>query len=188
MLHAGVVRIAAAAVAVLCGCDSVPVATSSFSMLQPSPTSVSPTMPPRALRCGRFPPPSASGGIAATLVPAAGQDAIVTEDQSETTVFLVAPQRLVVELGTPEPGSSLSPGPLTPQWTEPEAADPHGPLTRDAGQCCADGSAFAIFTANGSGATSVTATTDFACLHTVPPCELGQMEIEFFVVVRRSNP
>jgi hypothetical protein len=101
-------------------------------------------------------------------------------------VFLTTQQYLVVEVGFPGPPVWTG----TPQgadifWTPPQAPYP-GPLYRDGSMKCPGGNALSVFTAVGTGGTTVSAITDAPCLHTQPSCQLGQQGIEIYVVVRRS--
>jgi hypothetical protein len=48
------------------------------------------------------------------------------------------------------------------------------------------GSSLSVFTAVGTGGTTVSAMSDAPCLHMQPSCELGQQGVEIYVVVRRS--
>lgn len=68
-------------------------------------------------------------------------------------------------------------------WDVPQAASP-GPLYREGSVTCPGGSALAVFSAVGTGGTTVDATTDAPCLHAHPACAIPQQDMEIFVVVR----
>ena len=83
----------------------------------------------------------------------------VTSADAGATIFLVPQQHLVVETGFPGPPAwtgTPSAGDLF--WTPPEASYP-GTLYRNGSRTCPGGNAIAVFTAVGTGGTSVIAQT-----------------------------
>lgn len=127
------------------------------------------------------PPPDAL----ITLPPAANTVTVTSADAG-ATVFLTTLQHLVVEVGFPGPpprsGSGTSQG-TEAFWTIPQAPYP-GPLYREGSKTCPGGNSLAVFSAVGTGGTTVGATTDAPYLHTQPACEIAQQGIEIYVVVR----
>jgi len=100
-------------------------------------------------------------------------------------VFLTPQQHLVVAVGSSGPPAWTG----TPQaadiyWTPPQATS-EGPLHRDSTRTCSGGNALSLFTAVGTGGTTVNASTDAPCFHTQPVCEMAQQGYEIYVVVRR---
>jgi hypothetical protein len=70
-------------------------------------------------------------------------------------------------------------------WDVPSAPSP-GPLYLDGSRTCPGGGALAMYTAVGTGGTTVGAMTDAPCLHAQPSCEIAQQGIEIYVVVRNA--
>jgi len=116
--------------------------------------------------------------------PAVATTITVTSADAGATVFLTTGQRVVVEVGFPgHPGLTGTPQGADMYWDVPQAAT-SGPLYRNGAVGCPGGSALAVFTAVGTGGTTVTATTDAPCLHAHPACAIPQQDIQIFVVVR----
>ena len=118
---------------------------------------------------------------------AAANTVTVTGADTGATVFLTPQQHLVVAVGSSGPPAWSG----TPQgaeifWTPPQAPYP-GPLHREGVKSCPGGNSLAVFTAVGTGGTTVAATTDAPCFHTQPVCEMAQQGIEIYVVVRQSR-
>ena len=139
--------------------------------------------------CGTFAIPSVTAPPDELITPpaAAATTVTVTSADMGATVFLTPQQHLVVEVGFP--GSPLWSG--TPQgadmyWDVPQGSYP-GTLYREGSVTCPGGSALAVFTAVGTGGTTVSATTDAPCFHTQPVCEIPQQGFEIYVVVRESQ-
>ncbi len=95
-------------------------------------------------------------------------------------------QHLLVVVGDTAAPASNSLGATDVYWTAPVATET-GLLRTDGSRMCPDGAALTVFTAVGVGATSITATTDAACLHTQPSCEIAQALFETYVVVRTPS-
>jgi hypothetical protein len=130
-----------------------------------------------------IPSATASPGLLITP-PAAASTVTVTSADAGATVFLTTPQHLIVEIGFPGPPVwSGTPQGADAFWTPPAAPYP-GPLYRSGSATCPGGSAAAVFTAVGTGGTTVDATTDSPCFHTHPACEMAQQGFEIYVVVR----
>ena len=149
----------------------------------PKPTQSVPAVPLPDCRDIVIPSATASPGLLITP-PAAASTVTVTSADAGATVFLTTPQHLIVEIGFPGPPVwSGTPQGADVFWTPPAAPNP-GPLYRSASATCPGGSAAAVFTAVGTGGTTVDATTDSPCFHTHPACEMPQQGFEIYVVVR----
>ena len=129
--------------------------------------------------------PSATAFPGLLIMPPAAESTVtVTSADAGATVFLTPLQHLIVEIGFPGPPVwSGTPQGADVFWTPPAAPYP-GPLYRSGSATCPGGSAAAVFTAVGTGGTTVDATTDSPCFHTHPACEMGQQGFEIYVVVR----
>jgi len=138
--------------------------------------------------CGQVAIPSTTAAPDALNTPAASADTVtVTSADDGATVFLTTRQHLVVEVGFPgSPRWSGTPQGADVFWDVPQAPSP-GPLYREGSATCPGGRALAVFTAVGTGGTTVSTTTDAPCLHTQPACAIGQKGVEIYVVVRRSQ-
>jgi hypothetical protein len=167
-------------VTLLAGCANSPAAT--------GPPTARPTQSPPPV-----PIPSCAA-IAIPLVspppdrlitpPATAATITVTSADAGATVFLTTAQHLVVEVGfSMSPGWTGTPQGADMYWDVPQAAA-QGPLYRNGSVSCPGGSALAVFTAVGTGGTTVSATTDAPCLHAHPACAIPQQAVEIFVVVR----
>jgi len=118
------------------------------------------------------------------MPPARASTVTVTSADAGATVFLTTLQHLIVEIGFPGPPAwSGTPQGADVFWTPPAAPNP-GPLYRSGSATCPGGTAAAVFTAVGTGGTTVAATTDSPCFHTHPACEMAQQGFEIYVVVR----
>jgi hypothetical protein len=149
----------------------------------PQPTQSAPAVPLPNCSDIVIPMATASPGLLITP-PAAESTVTVTSANAGATVFLTTAQHLIVEIGFPGPPVwSGTPQGADVFWTPPAAPNP-GPLYRSGSVTCPGGSAAAVFTAVGSGGTTVVATTDSPCFHTHPACEMAQQGFEISVVVR----
>ena len=135
--------------------------------------------------CSSIAIPSMTSPPDALLTPSGSVDTVtVTSSDNGATVFLIARQHLVVEVGSSgAPAFTGSPQGTDLFWTPPQAPEP-SPLHRDVFMTCPGGSALSMFNAVGTGGTTVRAITDAPCLHAQPSCELGQAYIEIYVVIR----
>ena len=171
---------AVALVTLLVGCASSRAATGA-----PTPR---PTQSPSAVpipSCAAIAIPSMSPPPDRLITPPANAGTVtVTSADAGATVFLTAAQRLVVEVGyaTP-PGWTGTPQGADIYWDVPQS-EARGPLYRNGAISCPGGSALAVFTAVGTGGTTVSATTDAPCLHARPACAIPQQVVEIYVVVR----
>ncbi len=151
--------------------------------LTPKPTQSVPAVP--LPHCKDIVIPSATVSPDLLIMPpAAGSTVTVTSADAGATVFLTTLQNLIVEIGFPGPPVwSGTPQGTDVFWTPPAAPYP-GPLYRSGSATCPGGSAAAVFTAVGTGGTTVDATTNSPCFHTHPACEMAQQGFEIYVVVR----
>lgn len=167
-------------VAIVAGCAKSPATTG-----PPTPRPTQTASPVAIPACAAISIPSVTAPPHRVITPPATVSTItVTSADNRTTVFMTTRQHLVVKVGFPGPPVWSG----TPQgadifWDVPQAPYP-GPLYRDGSVRCPGGSALAIFTAVGTGGTTVDATTDAPCLHAHPSCEIPQQGIEIYVVVR----
>ena len=169
-----------AAVTLVAGCAQ---GGSTTRRSTPEPTQPVPAVPLPDCRDIVIPSAIASPGLLITP-PAAASTVTVTSADAGATVFLTTLQHLIVEIGFPGPPVwSGTPQGADVFWTLPAAPNP-GPLYRSGSATCPGGSAAAVFTAVGTGGTTVDATTDSPCSHTNPACEMAQQGFEIYVVVR----
>lgn len=138
--------------------------------------------------CSDVAPPSVTPPAGELITPSAAANTVtVTGADAGATVFLTLQQHLVVAVGSAGPPAwSGTPQGAETFWTPPHAPYP-GPLYREGLKSCPGGNSLAVFTAVGTGGTTVAATTDAPCLHTQPVCEIGQQVIEIYVVVRQPR-
>jgi hypothetical protein len=167
-------------VAIVAGCAKSPATAGPPT---PRPTQIA--SPVAIPACAAIAIPSATAPPHRVITPPADASTItVTSADDRATVFMTTGQHLVVKVGFPGPPVwSGTPQGADIYWDVPQAPYP-GPLYRDGSVRCPGGSALAIFTAVGTGGTTVDATTDAPCLHTHPSCEIPQQGIEIYVVVR----
>jgi hypothetical protein len=175
--------IAVAVMTLAVGCAQAAIMT---APLTPKPTQPVPAVPLPDCKDIVIPSATASPGLLITP-PSVDSTVTVTSADAGATVFLTTAQHLIVEIGFPGPPVwSGTPQGADVFWTAPAAPDP-GPLLRSDSATCPGGSAAAVFTAVGTGGTTVDATTDSPCFHTHPACEMAQQGFEIYVVVRPSR-
>ena len=171
-----------------CGQSTAAPGTTSPPDAHPRPSDTASAASVSIPTCAQISIPSASPSPGAVMTPAATTPTItVTSADDGATVFLTTQQHLVVEVGSPGPAVWTG----TPQgadvfWDAPQAPTP-GPLYREGTATCPGGNAVAVFTAVGTGGTTVGATTDAPCFHSQPVCQMPQRGVEIYVVVRQPR-
>lgn len=171
-----------AVIVLAAGCAQDPTATPPPTA---KPTQSASPVPPPIPACSTIAIPTATASPNLLIMPpATSGTTTVTSADSRATVFLIPAQHLIVEVGFPGPPAwSGTPRGADIFWTPPDSPHP-GPLYRSGTASCSGGSAVAVFTAVGTGGTTVNATTDAPCFHTQPVCEMAQQGFEIYVVVR----
>jgi hypothetical protein len=169
-----------AVVTLLAGCAPSPAMTAPPT---PRPTQGAP--PVAIPSCSAVTVPSATAPPDLLITPAAStMTATVTNADNGATVFLIAGQHLVVKVGFPGPPAwSGPPHGAEMYWDVPATTSP-GRLFRNGSTTCPGGGALAMFTAVGTGGTTVEAMSDAPCLHARPACQIPQALVAIYVVVR----
>ncbi len=106
--------------------------------------------------------------------PAPADPAHLTESDSGQTIHVVVGQQVQVELGGGSGGS----------YDLPQSSSAVMRRTSASGGYPTDQPARATFVATAKGTADLTATTDAACLHATPRCEIAQREWMVHVIVR----
>ncbi|MGN6473712.1 MAG: hypothetical protein ACTHK4_08715 [Mycobacteriales bacterium] len=106
--------------------------------------------------------------------PTPANPAHLTESDSGQTIHVVVGQQVQVELGGGSGGS----------YDQPQSSAAVMRRTSASGGYPTDQPTGAVFLATATGAADLTASTDYACLHTTPRCEIAQREWIVHVVVR----
>jgi hypothetical protein len=168
------------AVALLAACAPSPATTGPPT---PKPTQSAP--PVWIPDCGAVIIPAATAPPDLLITPpAAATTVTVTSADNGATVFMATGQHLAVKVGFPGPPSwSGTPQGADMYWDAPRTTS-SGQLYRNGSTRCPGGSALAVFTAVGTGGTTVDATSDAPCLHARPTCQIPQALVAIYVVVR----
>src|ERR1700680_1276637 len=173
-------RFGLAVVTLLAGCAPSPAMTGPPT---PRPTQSAP--PVSIPACGAVTVPSATAPPDLLITPAASTMTVtVTNADNGATVFLIAGQHLVLKVGFPGPPAWSGPPQGADMYWDMPATTSSGQLYRNGSTTCPGGSALAMFTAVGTGGTTVDATTDARCLHARPACQIPQALVGIYVVVR----
>jgi hypothetical protein len=169
-----------ALVTLLSGCAPSPATTAPPT---PRPTHGAP--PVSTAACGSVTIPEATARPDLLITPPAAITKVtVTSSDNGATVFLTTGQHLVVKVGSPGPPVwNGSPQGADMYWNPPQSTS-SGELYRSGSTMCPGGSALAVFTAVGTGGTTVEATSDAPCLHARPACQIPQALVAIYVVVR----